>query len=181
MRPLRLLGLATLLLAASLLGGCTSDVESARFDGSLREDGYALFKIDSERQQQTDLVVRITNAEPGARYVLMYSGAAPRSTGWFAIDLDRVSRCGGSTGPHCEVPDGFGYLVDAATAGDDAGAIELRHDVCACDGDDENESWSAWYAVMRVERTGQTSPVHVEVVATKVRGWADEPEIRQLQ
>jgi hypothetical protein len=164
--------------------GCMHETEFTHFDGEIRQDGYALFEIKNDRAQHDDVVVHVGGVDPGTRYVLLYSDRAPASSGWFQLDPSTRSRCGGSPGPHCDVGDGFGFMVDVVTVPEGKSDVVLRHGVCSCDGDPDerrNREWSAYYAVMRVERTGKTQFVKVEVTAREVDGYAETPTIHQLQ
>jgi hypothetical protein len=180
----RLLSVALVASLAPLAAGCTSDQELAQLDGTLDTDGYALFAVDNQRQQRNDVTVRIRNADPGATYVLFYSPRAPRNVGWFQFDPRDKSRCGGDIGAHCEV-DGFGFMVDVQTAPDDGASdraeVTLRDDRCGCDGDHDDDDWTGHWAVMRVERTNRTNPITIDVWAKRIRSYASEPKIMQLQ
>ena len=153
---------------------------SASVDGTISSDGYALFAVDNDRQQRNDVAVTVTDADPGATYVLLYSSRAPKNVGWFLFDPKSKSRCGGDTGPHCEVP-GFGHLVDVVTVPEGATEITLRDERCGCDADRYRSPWSGHWAVMRVERTNRTNKVRFDVDALKVKDYAVEPDIKQLQ
>ena len=56
-----------------------------------------------------------------------------------------------------------------------------------CDDDERHydhrtRDWDAYYAVMRIERTGKTQALKVQVMAHQVNdSYATEPKIRQLQ
>ncbi|MBX3264500.1 MAG: hypothetical protein KIS78_24965 [Labilithrix sp.] len=171
-------------LAASLVtlaaAGCTSDEESATTEGTMRSDGYALFAVENERQQRNDVTVTVREADPGATYVLLYSERPPRNVGWFLFDPSTKSRCGGSTGPHCEVP-GFGHMVDVVTVPEGASEVVLRDERCGCNADSDESSWTGHWAILRVERTDRTNALTFDVRALKVRGYASEPKVDQLQ
>lgn len=124
------------------LTACTSDTEEAQASGELRYDGYALFAVENDRQQQNTVTVRVEDAEPLATYVLLYADFIPRSTGWFQLDPKTLDRCGGSLGPHCGIPD-VGYLVDVATVPAGASSITLRDGRCGCDADHETATGPA--------------------------------------
>ncbi len=175
------LGVAILVATTSLGAvGCVNDEESASVDGTMKSDGYALFSVENSRQQRNDVTVTIKDADPGASYVLLYSDKAPKNVGWFLFDPSTKSRCGGDTGPHCEVA-GFGYMVDVAKAAEGVTEVTLRDGRCGCDADRHHSSWTGHWAVMRIERTDRTNKIRFEVQALKVKDYATEPEIEQLQ
>ncbi|MBX3192099.1 MAG: hypothetical protein KF819_34230 [Labilithrix sp.] len=180
MAPLRFLRWVPIALA---LVGCQPDTEHASMEATMRADGYALFRVGNDRQQRNEIEIRLREVEPGTTFVLLYSGApgGPRSSGWFLFDPKSVERCGGSIGAHCEVPDGFGHMVDVVTVPENASEIVLRTGLCGCDADRASKDWSAYLAVMRVERTGRTVPLSISVTANKIETRADEPEISQIQ
>jgi hypothetical protein len=172
---------AILLSLAGLLAiGCVEDNESASISGTINSDGYALFSVDNDRQQRNDVTVTVKDADPGSTYVLLYSESAPKNVGWFLFDPAAKSRCGGDTGPHCEVP-GFGYMVDTLKVPEGATEITLRDDRCGCDADHHRSGWTGHWAVMRVERTNRENQVTFDVQAHKVKDYAIEPQIQQLQ
>ena len=172
---------AAIVAIASLAAvGCVDDEEDAKVDGTMSADGYALFAVENDRQQLDDVTVTIRDVEPGATYVLLYSGRAPKNVGWFLFDPSTKSRCGGSTGPHCEVRD-YGYMVDVIEVPEGATEVELRDERCGCDADRADRSWTAHWAVMRVERSDRASAITFGVRAHKVKGFALEPRIEQLQ
>jgi hypothetical protein len=160
--------------------GCVEDEESAKVAGTIKSDGYALFVVDNDRQQRNDVTVTVREADPGTTYVLLYSESAPKDVGWFLFDPTTKSRCGGDTGPHCEVPS-FGFMVDVAKVPEGATEVTLRDERCGCDADSSGSSWTGHWAVMRIERTSRTNQVTFDVKALKVKDFAVEPEIRQLQ
>lgn len=162
------------------LFGCDIDSAKASADGTIAADGYALFAVDNERQQRNDVTVTVSDADPGATYVLLYSDKAPRNVGWFLFDPSTKSRCGGDTGPHCEVS-GFGHMVDFVKVPEGATQVTLRDERCGCDADHDSRSWTGHWAVMRVERTNRTNKVKFDVEALKVKDFASEPDIEQLQ
>ncbi len=164
---------------ASARGGC-KEQEDERLDVTMRSDGYALFAVDNERQQQNDVAITVRDVDPGATYVLLYSRKAPQNVGWFAFDPTTRERCGGDTGSHCSI-DGYGYMVDAVTAAGGASEITLRDQRCGCDGDNDSKDWTGHWAVMRVERTGRTNRVAIDVHAKEISGYASDPKIAQLQ
>lgn len=176
---------ALLLVGPLALAACMHATEFTHYDGTIREDGYALFEVKNDRAQNDDVVVHVGDVTPGTTYVLLYSDGAPTSSGWFQLDPKTHERCGGSPGPHCDVGDGFGYMVDVVTVPDGATEVVLRHGVCGCGGDRDDRrhrEWSAYYAVMRVERTGDAQFVKVEVTAHEIDGgFAETPEVHQLQ
>lgn len=160
--------------------GCVNDEEGASVDGTIKSDGYALFSVDNDRQQRNDVTVTVRDADPSATYVLLYSASAPKNVGWFLFDPNTTSRCGGDTGPHCEVP-GFGYMVDTIKVPEGATEVTLRDDRCGCDGDNYRSGWTGHWAVMRIERTNRENGVRFDVQARKVKDYAIEPQIEQLQ
>ena len=170
------------ILAVTSLGavGCVEDRANTFMDVTMDADGYALFAVDNSRQQRNDVTVTITDADPGATYVLLYSSRAPRNVGWFLFDPGSTSRCGGDPGPHCEVP-GFGHMVDVATVPENGTSVTLRDERCGCDADRESSSWSGHWAVMRIERTNRTNQIRFDVEAIRVKNYAVEPEIDHLQ
>lgn len=167
------------LVLVTLAAGCQEPFEERSIDGTLGVDGYALFAVENDRQQRNDVAVTVSDADPGATYVLLYSERAPRNVGWFLFDPRSVERCGGDTGRHCEVP-GYGYMVDALTVPEGATEITLRDERCGCDAD-RNSGWTGHWAVMRVERSRRVNPVHIDVRTIKIRGYATEPDVEQLQ
>jgi hypothetical protein len=167
-------------LGLSSLVGCFDDEERASVDGIIHEDGYALFSVDNDRQQRNDVTVTVRDADPNTTYVLLYSGSAPRNAGWFLFDPATKSRCGGDTGPHCEVA-GFGYMVDVAKVAEGSSEVVLRDERCGCDADHDGRQWTGHWAVMRIERTQRTNRVTFDVHALKVKDYAVEPDIEQLQ
>ncbi|MBX3208785.1 MAG: hypothetical protein KF764_27380 [Labilithrix sp.] len=169
-----------LTVVAASAAGCVNDEESAKADGTMKSDGYALFAVENSRQQRNDVTVTVRDADAGATYVLLYSEGAPRNVGWFLFDPNARSRCGGSTGPHCEVA-GFGYMVDVVKVAEGSTEVVLRDERCGCDADSDEKSWTGHWAVMRVERTDRTNAVTFDVRALKVSGYASEPKIDQLQ
>lgn len=173
---------SALFLALTSLGavGCVADTANASIDGTFRSDGYALFAVENDRQQRNDVTVTITDADPGSTYVLLYSSRAPKNVGWFLFDPSTTSRCGGDTGPHCEVP-GFGHMVDVVTVPENATTVSLRDARCGCDADRHGSSWTGHWAVMRIERTKRPNQVRFEVEAKKVKDYAVEPHVDQLQ
>jgi hypothetical protein len=114
---------STLLLFvfASLLSCAKAD--GARVTGSLNADGYALFKVQHDGTDRIAVLVELRDASDGT-YVLLHSASAPRSSGWFELELADFEPCkrygkdatGGPT-LACIVPDGRGELVDVATVG----------------------------------------------------------------
>ena len=156
------------------------DEESASITATMKSDGYALFSVDNDRQQRNDVTVTVKDVDPGSTYVLLYATSAPKNVGWFLFDPSTKSRCGGDVGPHCEVP-GFGYMVDTVRVPDGATEITMRDDRCGCDADESHEGWTGHWAVMRVERTNRENTVTLDVRAHKVKDFADEPKILQLQ
>jgi hypothetical protein len=160
--------------------GCVEDEENAKVDGTIKADGYALFAVDNDRQQRNDVTVTVRDADPGSTYVLLYSEGAPKSVGWFLFDPTTRSRCGGETGPHCEVPE-FGHMVDFVTVPEGETEVTLRDERCGCDADSSAESWTGHWAVMRVERTNRTNQFSFDVKALKVKDFVAVPEIKQLQ
>ncbi|MBX3215581.1 MAG: hypothetical protein KF850_26315 [Labilithrix sp.] len=176
-RVVRALAVGIVALAGA---GCDADEESVTTEGTMRSDGYALFAVDNKRQQRNDVTVTVGDADPGATYVLLYSERAPRNVGWFRFDPGSRSRCGGSTGPHCEVP-AFGHMVDVVTVPEGASEVVLRDERCGCDADNDDASWTGHWAVMRIERTDRTNTLRFDVRALKVRGYASEPKVDQLQ
>lgn len=177
----RLLGSALLLTTLSLgAAGCVKDDEHKSIDGTMKSDGYALFAVDNDRQQRNDVTVVVKNVDPGATYVLIYSDKAPKNVGWFQFDPNTKSRCGGDTGPHCEIPD-YGYMVDYVKVPEGATEVQLRDDRCGCDADHHSEGWVGRWAVMRVERTNRENQVTFDVWARKVKDFAQEPNVEQLQ
>ena len=141
--------------------GCLDDQESAKVEGTMNADGYALFAVENDRQQRNDVTVTVRDVEPGASYVLLYSSSAPRNVGWFLFDPSTKSRCGGDTGPHCEVR-GYGHMVDVVKVPEGATEVQLRDERCGCDADREDTRWTGHWAVMRVERTDRTSSITFE-------------------
>lgn len=172
----RILVLATFVSLAA----CNDEEESASLHGTLRSDGYALFSVENGRQQRNDVTVAVKDADPGATYVLLFSPNAPKNVGWFQFDPTSKSRCGGSTGPHCEVS-GYGYVVDVMTVTEGASEVILRDDRCGCDADNQSKRWTGHWAVMRVERTDRPNGLFFHVAATKVKSHVDEPKVEQLQ
>lgn len=160
--------------------GCTVSEEYTQLHGTIGVDGYALFAVENDRQQRNLVTVTVSNADPEATYVLFYSPVAPRNVGWFLFDPSSVSRCGGTLGSHCNV-DGFGYMVDVVDVPNGATEVTLRDDQCGCDGNRPDRDWTGHWAVMRVGRTHRTNAVTIEVVSHKVKDFASEPKIRQLQ
>ena len=180
------LGLTPVLVLAALSAfgavGCEDDQEHAQLDATMKADGYALFAVDNDRQQRNDVYVKIKDAEPGQTYALIYSGEAPKSSGWFQLDVNGRQRCGGDTGPHCEIPGGHGYLVDFVTVAQDAprGEITLRDDRCGC-GSNHSQHWTGHWAVLRVKRTNLENQLTVDVWAKREQKTiVTEPEITQL-
>lgn len=172
---------APLVLAASSLLAC--DVEtSARLDATMKDDGYSLFLIDNDRQQQTDATFVVSGGTPGATYALMYSPTAPPHAGWFALSPD-ARQCSSTEGDYCWTSDGAGYLVDRARAAED-GTVVLRHTACGCDADHETRDWYAYYAVMRVDAIKDvgvgSARVHVDATPSRVRRTVQRPSIVQL-
>src|SRR5690349_13765754 len=104
----RLAPIAALALVALTVPGCDDDQEHSQLDATMKSDGYALFAVDNNRQQRNDVSIKIKDAEPNATYALIYSPDAPTSSGWFQLDVNSRSRCGGDLGPHCELPSGAG-------------------------------------------------------------------------
>lgn len=179
-RYIRALIPPTLVISAGLaVTGC-DDTTTKNVDGVIDADGYALFAVDNDRQQRDDVTVTVREADPGATYVLLYSPTAPRDVGWFQFDPSTKSRCGGDTGPHCEVPS-FGYMVDFAKVPEGAAEITLRDERCGCDADNKGSSWTGHWAVMRVERTQRTNKITFDVKTVKVSSFATEPNVKQLQ
>jgi hypothetical protein len=160
--------------------GCTNDEEHTVVDTTMNADGYALFAVDNDRQQRNDLSIVVRDVDPGATYVLLYSDKAPTNVGWFLFDPNDKTRCGGDIGPHCEVA-GYGYMVDVLKVREGTKEITLRDGRCGCDADRYRSSWTGHWAVMRVERTNRTNPVTVDVWAKRVKDYAVEPEVKQLQ
>lgn len=180
-KPRSLLAAAAVLAVTSLaVVGCHGDTATASMNVTMHADGYALFSVDNPRQQRNDVTVTVSDADPGATYVLLYSSGAPRNVGWFLFDPSSTSRCGGDIGPHCEVP-GFGYLADVATVSENGASVTLRDDRCGCDADRQGRSWTGHWAVMRIERTNRSNEVRFEVEAIKVKSHAEEPDIDHLQ
>lgn len=169
-------------LGASVLG-CEQEEQSSSLSATLKTDGYALFAVDNERQQRNDVGITVEQLAPGSTYVMLYSEGAPANVGWFLFDPSTTARCGGDPGPHCEVP-GYGYLVDVATVPDGASSVTLRDARCGCDAKHDRNAWTGHWAVMRVDRPTRESrpqPLTVGVRAIRLRDFAREPEIRQLQ
>jgi hypothetical protein len=175
-----LLPAAFLVMTSLGVSGCLEDKESTKIDGTLKSDGYALFAVENDRQQRNDVTVTIADADPGATYVLLYASAAPKNAGWFLFDPSTKSRCGGDPGSHCEVP-GFGYMVDVVKVPEGSTTVTLRDGQCGCDADDSSSSWTGHWAVMRIERTNRTNKVRFDVQALKVKDYALEPQVEQLQ
>lgn len=167
-------------VSASSLVGCVDDQEHAQLDATMKSDGYALFAVENHRQQRNDVSIRIKDAEPGATYALLYSPDAPGSAGWFQLDVNSRSRCGGDLGPHCEIQGGFGYLVDWIKVPDGTTEITLRDDRCGCDAKNESRSWTGHWAVMRIERTNKPNQMTVDVWAKTIKDISSEPDITQL-
>jgi hypothetical protein len=161
--------------------GCSNAEEHAQIDATMNTDGYALFAVENQRQQRNDVTLTVKNPDPNSTYVLIYASDAPKSSGWFKLDTNRVERCGGDLGPHCDIGDGFGYLVDVHTVKEGETSFALRDDRCGCDSKNAAHNWTGYWAVMRVERTGKTNPVTVDVWAKQIRDYAHEPDIKQLQ
>jgi len=177
-----LLSFVTVLGLGAIAAGCKEQDEHAQLDATMKSDGYALFAVDNNRQQSNDVSVKIKDAEPGQTYVLIYSNDPPESSGWFQFDVDSRSRCGGDVGPHCEIPGGFGYMVDyiKVPAGDAPTEIQLRDERCGCDETHDSKSWTGHWAVMRVNRTNKEDQLTVDVWAKTVKTINTKPEISQL-
>lgn len=171
---------AVLAVSASTLVGCGDNEEHAQLDATMRSDGYALFAVDNNRQQRNDVSIRVKDADPGATYALLYSPEPPTSAGWFQLDVDSRSRCGGDLGPHCEIQGGFGYLVDWVKVPEGTTEITLRDDRCGCDASHESKSWTGHWAVMRIERTNKPNQMTVDVWAKTLKNISSEPDITQL-
>lgn len=169
-----------LVAGAAALVGC-SGFDSARLDTSLSRDGYALVRIDNDRQQQLDVLFEVNDATPGATYALIYSEDAPLNVGWFELS-PTLQPCGGAPSSRCEIP-GYGYLVDLKTVVGGANGVELGDAVCGCDADHSSHDWHAHYAVMRVATPDAAGayPLLVDAHASRVRDYAVAPEIRHLQ
>lgn len=167
------------LLAATAVG-CERDEEHAQLDATMKSDGYALFSVDNNRQQRNDVTIKIKDAEPGSTYALLYSPDAPTSAGWFALDVNAKSRCGGDLGPHCDIGRGHGYLVDWIKVAEGTTEITLRDDRCGCDARNDSKSWTGHWAVIRVERTNTEDQLQVDVWTKPLEIIATEPEISQL-
>lgn len=176
----RLLGVLALSLV-SLTVACDEEKDEKSRDGTMKSDGYALFSVDNPRQQRDDVTVIVSDVDPGATYVLIYSAGAPKNTGWFLFDPDSRDRCGGDTGPHCEIPDSYGHMVDKVTVPAGATSITLRDQRCGCDANRSNDDWTGHWAVMRVERTNRENKINFFVRAGKIDLFTDTPEISQLQ
>lgn len=168
-------------LSSVAAAGCLEDEETTQVDGTMKADGYALFAVENDRQQRNDVTVTVHDADPGATYVLLYSDDAPKSVGWFLFDPNTRSRCGGDVGPHCEVAGGFGYMVDVVKVPEGATEVSLRDQRCGCDADNYRSGWTGHWAVMRIERTDRTNRITFDVHALKVKDYAIEPQIDQLQ
>lgn len=169
---------ALLLLTAAGAAGC-DDTSTKKVDVTMKADGYALFAVDNDRQQRDDVTVTVREADPGATYVLLYSPEAPTEVGWFQFDPSSKSRCGGDTGPHCEATKSA-YMVDFIKVPEGATEVTLRDERCGCDAN-KSDGWIGHWAVMRIERTTRTNKITFDVKAIKVKDFASEPEIKQLQ
>lgn len=166
-------------LAATAVG-CDPDEEHAQLDATMKSDGYALFSVDNSRQQRNDVTIKVKDAEPNATYALIYSDDAPTSSGWFQLDTNAKSRCGGDLGPHCDLGNGQGYLVDLVKVPEGTNEITLRDDRCGCDSRHHSKSWTGHWAVMRVERTNTEDQLQVDVWSKPIESIASKPEISQL-
>lgn len=166
-------------LAASAVG-CEPDEEHSSLDATMKSDGYALFAVDNNRQQRNDVTVKVKDAEPNATYALIYSPNAPTSSGWFQLDVNAKSRCGGDVGPHCDIGSGFGYLVDWIKVPEGKTEVTLRDDRCGCDARNDSKAWTGHWAVMRIERTNTEDQLQVDVWTKPIESIATEPEITQL-
>jgi hypothetical protein len=172
--------IATVALLAATAVGCKADEEHTQFDATMKSDGYALFSVDNNRQQRNDVTIKIKDAEPNATYALIFSNDAPTSSGWFALDVNAKSRCGGDLGPHCDLGSGQGYLVDWIKVPEGATEITLRDDRCGCDARNDSKAWTGHWAVLRVERTNTEDQLQVDVWAKPIETIATEPEVSQL-
>ena len=162
--------------------GCTAE-ERASLDATMSSDGYALFSVENDTEQDNRVSVVVKDADPGATYVLIYAGDAPVNTGWFLFDPGATSPCTGSSlEKRCDIP-GYGYLVDVVKAPPDGSEITLsdRNRCHECSWDRDQSNWTGHWAVMRVERTERSHRLSFAVVAKHDDSFAHEPEIRQLQ
>lgn len=167
------------------LAGCAAHERDAltRVDATLGADGYALFEVDSRDPQSTEMIVRVRDAEPGTTYALVFAAEAPASAGWFELDLTgphATLPCAGDVlGPACELPQGFGWLVDVGEAPPDGGTVVLRSE--RHEGEKEHDAQTTHWAVLRVERTGKQNRLLLDVWGKEGRsGRANEPTVRQI-
>ncbi len=167
-------------MAAFTAVGCVNKEELTTGDFVLKADGYALFAVNNEQQQRNDFIAKVKNPDPNATYVLFYSPEAPGNAGWFLFDPNSKERCGGDLGEHCKVGE-FGYMVDFKKAPEGATEIILRDDRCGCDANNHSKRWTGHWAVMRVERTNNESPMTVDVWAKAIKDFANDVSIDQLQ
>jgi hypothetical protein len=180
-------------VAATVCAGCAPEPDGGQTDGTLHEDGYALFRLDNARAQQDDVTVRVLGAEPGVRYALLMATDEPATRGWFALPEDAVGACAGRTDDGaapattatdhaaedaCDVPGG--RVVDVVTTAPGATEIALRHTVKGS-GRGASEDWRVFLAVLRLEETGRAAAVRVEVVARRAPSGAEAPAVVQVQ
>jgi hypothetical protein len=72
-------------------------------------------------------------------------------------------------------------MVDVVTVPENASTVTLRDERCGCDADHHRSPWTGHWAVMRVERTNRANQVRFDVEALKVKDYAVEPDVDQLQ
>lgn len=155
------------LLALSAVG--CSKTDSTSFDTTLGTESYALLRIDNDSGQRDDITVTVSDAKPGSEYVLIYSSDQPQNAGWFQLPSST---------------DGYGVIVDRGTVPYGTTTLTLS-DAHADSGyvdsvGRDRDKWSGFWAVMRVERGGE-SHVHVDVEATASDGdFATEPDVTRL-
>lgn len=160
------------------LAACAPHDERSRIHAELPADGYALFRVQPGGAKRVAVLVEARGVTEGD-FVLLYTPAAPQSTGWFAIDPEQFVPCrhfGAEATDEvelgCVVPGGRGALVDAAVASPSTEQLLLRHQVTTKGG---------YYAVMRVEKTGASIPIAVEVSSMDETDPFEPPTVEQIR
>jgi hypothetical protein len=144
----------------------------------LPSEGYALFRVEAGGAKRIAVVFELRDV-PEGELVLLYSPSEPQSSGWFAIDPAQYAPCrqyGADAAVDdielgCVVPGGRGALVDVQAASPGSEQLLLRHQLLAKGG---------YYAVMRVEKTGPTLPINVEVSSMDAEPF-DPPNVERVR